>query len=84
MTTAATSPESPPVASLTRNYSKSDLARAKGVTPRTIDNWVERGLLPAPMKFGTAAQSRVRWTDSDIAVLESNLASLRRPAPVAP
>jgi predicted DNA-binding transcriptional regulator AlpA len=83
MTTAAASPESPPAASLTRNYSKSDIARAKGVTARTVDNWVERGLLPVPMKLGTATQSRVRWTDADIAALESNLAQLRRPTPAA-
>jgi len=75
------SPASQPT--LTRFYSKADIARAKGVTPRTIDNWITRGLLSAPMKFGTTVQSRVRWTDADIAALEANLASMRRAAPVA-
>lgn len=76
-------PESTPATSISRLYSKADIGRAKGVTPRTIDNWIARGLLPAPMKFGTTVQARVRWTDEDIAALDRKLASLRRPSPSA-
>ena len=69
--------------SLVQTYSKADIARAKGVTARTIDNWVEYGLLPPPMKLGTSKQARVRWTEADIAMLEHKLASSRRPGSAA-
>lgn len=55
---------------------KSDIARGRRVTTRTVDNWVRRGLLPPPIKFGTAAQSRVRWSAEDVAILDARLASM--------
>ena len=56
--------------------SKSWLAERYGVTPRTIENWRKRKLLPEPLKLGTAIQARVRWSDEDVAVLDANLAAL--------
>lgn len=55
------------------NWTKSRIAGHFGVSPRTIDNWRNAGLLPAPLKLGTAPQSRVRWSDDDVATLEANL-----------
>jgi len=57
-------------------HTKQQIARDRGVTPRTVDNWRARGFLPAPLKLGTAAQSRVRWTDQQVAELDRNLAAL--------
>lgn len=57
-------------------YTKQQIARDRGVTPRTVDNWRARGLLAPPLKLGTAAQSRVRWTEDQVAELDRNLASL--------
>jgi len=54
-------------------YTKKDIATLKAVTPRCIDNWVRRGLLPAPIKLGTAQQARVRFTAEALATLERNL-----------
>jgi predicted DNA-binding transcriptional regulator AlpA len=77
---AQTSPDYLPESPLTLLFSKDAIARAKGVSSRTIDNWVTRGLLPAPLKFGVSDQSRVRWTERDVAELDRNLAALRRQA----
>ena len=68
-----------------RLHSKQTIAADRGVTCRTVDNWRERGLLPAPIKMGITLQSRVRWTDESLATLDRNLASLAnvQPAPVA-
>ncbi len=57
-------------------HTKQQIARDRGVTPRTVDNWRTRGLLAPPIKLGTAAQSRVRWTDQQVADLDRNLAAL--------
>ena len=57
-------------------YTKQQIARDRGVTPRTVDNWRARGLLAAPLKLGTAAQSRVRWTEEQVGELDRNLAAL--------
>jgi hypothetical protein len=43
-----------------REHSKADIAASKGVTTRTVDNWVARNLLPRPRKWGTPKQARVR------------------------
>ena len=64
-------------------HTKKDIADAKKVTARTVDNWVERGLLPPPIKLGTSQQARVRWTDESVAVLDHNLASAAVPAATA-
>ncbi len=37
--------------------SKEDLTEVLGVSPRTIENWVNDGVLPAPTKLG----NRVYW-----------------------
>jgi predicted DNA-binding transcriptional regulator AlpA len=55
-------------------HTKKDIAAAKKVTPRCVDNWVKRGLLPPPKKLGTSMQARVRWTDEQVAQLDRNLA----------
>lgn len=54
-------------------HTKKDIADAKRVTPRCVDNWVKRGLLPAPKKLGTSQQARVRWTDEQVAQLDRKL-----------
>jgi hypothetical protein len=54
-------------------HTKKSIADDKGVTPRSVDNWVKRGLLPAPIKLGTSQQARVRWTDEHVAQLDRNL-----------
>ena len=61
---------------MTRPHTKAAIATRYGVTPRTVENWWKRGLLPAPLKLGNAAQSRVRWTDEDLETLDRNLAAL--------
>ena len=61
---------------MTRRHTKSAIAARYGVTPRTVENWWKRGLLPPPLKLGNAVQSRVRWADEDLDTLERNLAAL--------
>jgi hypothetical protein len=56
-------------------HTKNSIAGDKGVTPRCVDNWRKRGLLPAPIKLGTSQQARVRWTDEQVAELDRNLAA---------
>jgi predicted site-specific integrase-resolvase len=55
--------------------SKNELAERLGVTPRTIDNWVERGLIDPPIKLGTAQQSRVRFPANAADAVTLRLAS---------
>ncbi|MGC8519272.1 MAG: helix-turn-helix transcriptional regulator [Steroidobacteraceae bacterium] len=62
-------------------YTKQRIASDRGVTARTVDNWRARGLLPPPIKLGTAAQSRVRWTAEAVAELDRNLVALGTPSP---
>jgi hypothetical protein len=57
-------------------HTKADIAKAKRVSPRTVDKWRARKLLPPPLKMGTAQQSRVRWTDEHLAVLDRKLSEL--------
>jgi hypothetical protein len=56
-------------------HTKQQIALSKRVTPRTVDNWVEKGWLSAPIKFGTSQQARVRWTDEQVADLDRTLAA---------
>ena len=64
-----------------RLYSKLELARAKSVTTRCIDMWVQRELLPKPLKLGTTRQARVRWTQEAVEVLDRNLMARFAPSP---
>jgi hypothetical protein len=52
---------------------KNEIAVAHRVTPRTIDNWVARGLLSRPKKLGQTDQARVRWTEDQVAELDRRL-----------
>ncbi|HEY0464194.1 MAG TPA: hypothetical protein VGC79_08300 [Polyangiaceae bacterium] len=52
---------------------KRTIAEDRDVSTRTVDNWVERGLLDRPLKLGTRPQSRVRWTDDQVAALDARL-----------
>jgi predicted DNA-binding transcriptional regulator AlpA len=46
---------------------KKQVADALGVTPRCVDLWVKRGLLPRPIKIGgMRQQNRVRWQQCDV------------------
>jgi hypothetical protein len=51
------------------------------MTARTVDAWVQGGLLPPPIKLGTAMQSRVRFTSQAVAILDRNLTLLGRARP---
>jgi hypothetical protein len=59
-----------------RLHTKQAIARERSVTCRTVDNWRDAGLLPAPLKLGTSKQARVRWTDRSLAILDANLKTL--------
>jgi len=41
--------------------SKRQVAERLGVTERTVDLWIARGLIDRPIKLGAAQQSRVRF-----------------------
>jgi hypothetical protein len=58
-----------------RWHTKRTIAERREVTPRTVDNWVDRGLLDKPIKLGTHPQSRVRWTDEQVAALDARLSN---------
>jgi hypothetical protein len=60
-------------------HTKTGIAQARKVTPRTVDNWVRRRWLSPPLKLGAAQQSRVRWTDEQVAELDRRLADMRGP-----
>jgi DNA-binding transcriptional MerR regulator len=47
-----------------RMISKAALAEHFNCTARTIDNWVRRGLIPAPRKL---PNGRDAWPESDVA-----------------
>ncbi len=57
-------------------HTKQQIAADRKVTTRSVDNWRARGLLAAPIKLGNAPQSRVRWTDEQVAELDRKLAAL--------
>lgn len=59
-------------------YTKRDIAEARRVTPRSVDNWRKAGLLPEPIKLGAHTQSRVRWTAEQVAELDRRLAAASR------
>jgi hypothetical protein len=63
-----------------REFTKADIAEAKKVSERTVDNWRARGLLPRPRKWGTTQQARVRWTDEDLKILDRNLGTGSEPS----
>lgn len=50
---------------------RGDIAQHFRVTTRAVDNWRSAGLLPEPLKLGTATQSRVRWPADVIPKLEA-------------
>ena len=52
---------------------KREIAERYRVTPRTVENWVDRGWLAPPIKLGTQQQSRVRFTPESVAELERRL-----------
>lgn len=56
-----------------RLWTKNEIATARKVTPRCVDIWVDRKLLAAPIKLGDKQQSRVRWTDEQVAELDRRL-----------
>lgn len=55
---------------------KRDLANAIGVSERSVDTYVKKGYLPAPLKFGAGRSARVRWCSGDKGTLLKNLAAL--------
>lgn len=57
-------------------FTKTQIARARSVTERTVDNWVDKELLSPPIKLGTKQQSRVRWTKDSVDALDRKLAAL--------
>jgi hypothetical protein len=52
---------------------KRQIAELFGVSARTVEHWVESGRLAPPIKFGSAAQARVRWPAEAVAQLEADL-----------
>jgi predicted DNA-binding transcriptional regulator AlpA len=52
---------------------KRQIAERFAVTTRCVDGWRARGLLPDPIKLGTADQARVRWPAEAVAQLEAKL-----------
>jgi DNA-binding transcriptional MerR regulator len=63
-------------------YTKKEIAKARNVSERTVDNWRSRGLLAKPIKMGSSVQARVRWTDAHVEELDKKLAGLNSQAPV--
>jgi DNA-binding transcriptional MerR regulator len=64
-------------------FTKLQVAAERGVSTRTVDNWITRGLLRPPIKLGTQPQSRVRFSAEQLAELDERLALLgREPAPL--
>lgn len=58
-----------------QTFTKLDIANAKRVSTRCVDNWVHRGLLDKPLKLGSHTQSRVRWTAEQVAALDARLSN---------
>lgn len=58
-----------------QTFTKRDIADAKRVSTRCVDNWVSRGLLDRPLKLGSHTQSRVRWTAEQVAALDARLSN---------
>jgi predicted DNA-binding transcriptional regulator AlpA len=52
---------------------KREIAEKFCVTTRTVDDWVARGRLAPPIKFGSTVQARVRWPAAAVAKLEADL-----------
>jgi hypothetical protein len=64
-------------------FTKQDVASRYQVTLRTVDHWVERGELAAPLKLGHYRHARVRWSLAALIAFEQRLASQQAP-PEAP
>jgi predicted DNA-binding transcriptional regulator AlpA len=58
---------------------KREIATAFRVSERTIDSWVAQGLLPQPIKLGTAQQSRVRFPTNSVEFAHEQIARKARP-----
>jgi predicted DNA-binding transcriptional regulator AlpA len=58
---------------------KREIATAFRVSERTVDAWVAQGLLPSPIKLGTAQQARVRFPADSIAFAQERIARKVRP-----
>ena len=48
--------------------SRASLARELDCSESTVDEWVRRGILPAPIKLSTGGV-RWRWSDVDMALM---------------
>jgi predicted DNA-binding transcriptional regulator AlpA len=59
-------------ANIQRWFSKREIANRYGVTPRSIERWVERGRFPAPVKL---PNGRDAWSDVAITGHERGLVS---------
>jgi predicted DNA-binding transcriptional regulator AlpA len=59
-------------ANIQRWFSKREIANRYGVTPRSIERWVERGRFPAPVKL---PNGRDAWSDVTVAGHERKLES---------
>lgn len=57
--------------------SKRQVAERLGVTERTVDLWIARGLIERPLKLGTAQQSRVRFPADTVDNVARRLATPR-------
>jgi predicted site-specific integrase-resolvase len=55
--------------------SKRQVAERLGVTERTVDLWIARGLIERPLKLGTTQQSRVRFPPDTVDNVARRLAT---------
>jgi predicted DNA-binding transcriptional regulator AlpA len=53
---------------------KRQVAEQLGVTERTVDLWIARGVIDRPVKLGAMQQSRVRFPADTAATLAARLA----------
>ena len=54
-------------------FTKREVAERFRVTPRTVENWIARGMLAQPVKLGARQQSRVRFAADAVTDLERTL-----------
>ena len=62
-------------------FTKRDIAERFRVTPRTVENWIQRGLLAQPVKLGACQQSRVRFAADAVDSLEQTIRGAGRSSP---
>jgi len=55
-------------------FTKKEVAQKFRVTERTVDNWVDAGVIDPPIKLGVAQQSRVRFPVESIATIAEKFA----------